>query len=99
LSGPRLRYIHIIDSIATRVPTMPARRSKPILAATGVLCELGFVLRPNALRIIFGLLLGILAAVVIGTLAPPAPPQKTMAPSTAFAFRFSSAPPDWIITR
>jgi hypothetical protein len=78
---------------------MPARRSQPILAATGVLCELGIVLRPNALRIVFGLLLGILAAVVIGTLAPPTSPPKTIAPSTAFSFRFSPAPPDWTITR
>jgi hypothetical protein len=48
-------------------------------------------MRPNALRIIFGLLLGVLAAFFIGALAQPAPPPKAMAPSSAFALRFSPA--------
>jgi hypothetical protein len=56
-------------------------------------------MRPNALRIIFGLLLGVLAAFFIGALAEPTPPTKAVAPSSAFAFRFSPALPGWIITR
>jgi hypothetical protein len=56
-----------------------------------MLFGLGLIMRPNALRIIFGLLLGVLAAFFIGALAPPTPPSKAMAPSSAFAFRFSPA--------
>jgi hypothetical protein len=100
LSGPRLRYIYFVDSIATRVPTMPARRSKPTLAAAGVLSGLGVIMRPNALRIIFGLLLGVLAAIFIGALPPlSAAPTKAVALSSAFALRFSPAQPAWINTR
>ena len=58
----------IVDSIASRVPTMSARRSQSTLAATGVLSGLGAIMRPNALRTIFGLLLGVLAALFIGAL-------------------------------
>jgi hypothetical protein len=75
---------------------MRARPSHPFLAATGMLCGLVPVMRPNALRIIFGLLLGVLAAFFIGVLASPTPP-KAMAPS--FAFRFSAVLPGWIIAR
>jgi hypothetical protein len=42
-------------------------------------------MRPNALRIIFGLLLGVLAAFFIGALASPTPSPKAVAPSSAFA--------------
>jgi hypothetical protein len=35
-------------------------------------------MRPNAFRIIFGLLLGVLSAFFIGPLAPPTPPTKAM---------------------
>jgi hypothetical protein len=82
-----------------RVSTMLARPSQPSLAAAGVLCSLAPVIRPNALRIIFGLLLGVLAAFFIGALAPATPPLKAMAPSSAFALRFSPALPGWIIAR
>lgn len=99
LRGLRLRYIYIVDSIATRVPPMPARRSQPTLAAAGVLSGLGVIMRPNALRIIFGLLLGVLAAFVIGALQPPTAPPKAMEQSSAFALRFSPAQPAWISTR
>jgi hypothetical protein len=71
---------------------MPARRSQPTLTAAGVPSGLALVMRPNALRIIFGLLLGVLAAFFIGALASPTPP-KVMAPSGAFAFRFSPTMP------
>jgi hypothetical protein len=56
-------------------------------------------MRPSALRIIFGLLLGILSAFFIGALAPPTPPTKAMASSSAFALRFSPAQPAWISAR
>jgi hypothetical protein len=56
------------------------------------------VMRPNVLRIIFGLLLGVLAAFFIGALAPP-PPSKAVALSSAFALRFSPALPGWINAR
>jgi len=55
------------------------------------------VVRPNALRIIFGLLLGVLAAFFIGALAPPTP--MAIAPSSAFALRFSPALQAWISAR
>ena len=48
---------------------MLARRSQPTFAAACVFSGLGLVMRPNALRIIFGLLLGVLAAFFIGALA------------------------------
>jgi hypothetical protein len=51
-------------------------------------------MRPNALRIIFGLLLGILAAFVIGALPRTASP-KAMASSSEFALRFSPALPSF----
>jgi hypothetical protein len=56
-------------------------------------------MRPNALRIIFGLLLGVLAAFFIGALAPPTPLPKAVVPSSAFALRFSPALPGWINAR
>jgi hypothetical protein len=56
-------------------------------------------MRPNALRIIFGLLLGVLAAFFIGALVPPTLPTKAVPPSSAFAIRFSPALPGWIIAR
>jgi hypothetical protein len=99
LSGLHLRYSYIVDSIAVRVPTMPARRSQLVHAVAGVFCGLSLVMRPNALRIIFGLLLGILAAFFIGALAPPTPPTKAMALSSTFALRFSPALPGWISAR
>ena len=67
---------------------MPARRSKPTIAAAGVLCGLGVIMHPNALRIIFGLLLGVLAAFFIGALPLMGPPKAVEQPS-AFALRFS----------
>ena len=71
---------------------MPARRSQPTIAAAGVLSGLGVIMRPNALRIIFGLLLGVLAAFFIGALPLMSPP-KAMEQSSAFALRFSPALP------
>jgi hypothetical protein len=56
-------------------------------------------MRPNALRIIFGLLLGVLAGFFIGALAPPTPPTKAMALSSAFALRFAPGLPGWISAR
>jgi hypothetical protein len=78
---------------------MPARLSRPTIAAAGVLSGLGVVMRPDALRIIFGLLLGVLAAFVIGALQPPTAPPKAMEQSSAFALRFSPAQPARISTR
>jgi hypothetical protein len=72
---------------------MPAHRSQLTLTAAGVFGGLGVIMRPSALRIIFGLLLGILAAFFIGALARPTPPPKAMALSSAFALRFSPALP------
>jgi hypothetical protein len=63
-----------------------------------VFSGLGVIMRPNALRIIFGLLLGVLAAFVIGALPLMGPP-KAMEQASAFAFRFSPAPPVWINAR
>jgi len=77
---------------------MPARRSLPTLAAAGVLSGLGVIMRPNALRIIFGLLLGVLAAFAIGALQRPAPPND-MAQSSAFALHISPALPGGINVR
>jgi|HubBroStandDraft_6_1064221.scaffolds.fasta_scaffold946963_2 hypothetical protein len=78
---------------------MPARRFHPTLASADVLSGLGAIMRPNALRIIFGLLLGVLAAFFIGALVPPTLPTKAVPPSSAFAIRFSPALPGWIIAR
>ncbi len=69
---------------------MPARRSQPTIAAVGVLSGLGVIMRPNTLRIIFGLLLGVLAAFFIGALPRMGPP-KAMEQSLAFALRFPPA--------
>jgi hypothetical protein len=77
---------------------MPARRSRPTIAAAGVLSGLGVIMRPNALRIIFGLLLGVLAAFFIGALPLMGPP-KAMEQSSAFALRFSPALPGAINAR
>jgi hypothetical protein len=55
-------------------------------------------MRTTALRIIFGLLLGVLAAFFIGAL-PLVGPPKAMEQSSAFALRFSPAQPAWISTR
>jgi hypothetical protein len=74
---------------------MRALPSQPFLAAAGVLCGLGLVMRPNVLRIIFGLLLGVLAAFFIGALPRTATPKAT-ALSSAFALRFPPAQPAWI---
>jgi len=52
-------------------------------------------MRPNALRIIFGLLLGFLAAFVIGALPRTTVPPKAMALSSAFALRFSPPLPSF----
>jgi hypothetical protein len=71
---------------------MPARRSQLTLTAAGVLSGLVLVMRPNALRFIFGLLLGVLAAFFIGALPLMGPP-KAMEQSSAFALRFSPALP------
>jgi hypothetical protein len=73
-------------------------RSQTVLAAAGV-SGLGVIMRPTALRIIFGLLLGVLAAFFIGALAPPTPPTTAMEQSSAFALRFSSALPGRINSR
>ena len=59
---------------------------------------LGVIMRPNALRIIFGLLLGVLAALFIGALPLMGPP-KAMEQSSAFALRFSPALPGGITAR
>jgi len=55
-------------------------------------------MRPNALRIIFGLLLGVLAAFFIGALPLMGPP-KAMEQSSAFALRSSPALPGGINAR
>jgi hypothetical protein len=73
-------------------PTMSARRSQPTLAAADALSSLGVIMRPNALRIIFGLLLGALAAFFIGALPLMGPP-KALVQSSAFALRFAPALP------
>jgi hypothetical protein len=78
---------------------MPARRSQPALSVAGVFDYLGPVMRGNGFRIIFGLLLGVLAAVAIGALPRSTAPPKTMELlSSAFALRFSPALPAWIST-
>jgi hypothetical protein len=77
---------------------MPARRSQPTLTAAGVLSGLVAVMQPNALRIIFGLLLGVLAAIFIGAL-PLIGPPKAMEQSSAFAVRFPAALPSGIAAR
>ena len=77
---------------------MPARRSQPTLAAAGVLSGLGVIIRLNALRIIFGLLLGVLAAFFIGALPLMGPP-KAMEQSSAFALRFAPVLPGGINVR
>ena len=77
---------------------MPARRYQPTIAAAGVLSGLGVIVSPNALRIIFGLLLGVLAAFFIGALPLMGPP-KAMEQSSAFALRFSPALPGGIAAR
>jgi hypothetical protein len=66
-------------------------RSQTFLAAAGV-SGLGVIMRTTALRIIFGLLLGVLAAFFIGAL-PLVGPPKAMEQSSAFALRFSPALP------
>jgi hypothetical protein len=77
---------------------MPARRSQPTLAAAGVLSGVGVIMRPSALRIIFGLLLGVLASFFIGAL-PLVSPPKAIEQSSAFALRFSPALPGGITAR
>jgi hypothetical protein len=65
-----------------------------------LLIRFGVIMRPNALRIIFGLLLGVLAAFFIGALAAPTPPAlPTKALSSAFALRFSTVLPGGINVR
>jgi len=73
---------------------MPTRRSQSTLAAAGLLNGLVAVMRPNGLRIIFGVLLGILAAFFIGALPLMGPP-KALDQSSAFALRFSPALPSF----
>ena len=63
-----------------------------------VFSGLGVIMRPSALRVIFGLLLGVLAAFFIGAL-PLASPPKAIEQSSAFALRFSPALPAWISAR
>ena len=63
---------------------------QPTLAAAGVLSGLGVSMRPNALRIIFGLLLGALAGFFIGALPLMGLP-KAIDQSSTFALRFSPA--------
>ena len=70
-----------------------------LCATLALLIQFGVIMRPNALRIIFGLLLGVLAAFFIGALAPPTPPTKAMALSSAFALRFAPGLPGWISAR
>lgn len=77
---------------------MLARRSQPTIAAAGVLSGLGVIMRPNTLRIIFGLLLGVLAAYFIGALPLMGPP-KAIEQSSAFALRFSPGLPGGIAAR
>jgi len=67
---------------------MSARRSQLTLAAAGVLSGLGVIMRPNALRIIFGLLLGVLAAFFIGAL-PLMGPQKAIEQHRHLPFAFA----------
>jgi hypothetical protein len=55
-------------------------------------------MRPNALRIIFGLLLGVLAAFLLGALPLTSPPNA-MEQASAFALRFSAALPSGISAR
>ena len=74
---------------------MPARPSQAVHAAAG---GFGVILRPNALRIIFGLLLGVLAAFFIGTL-PFMDPPKAIEQSSAFALRYSPALPGGVSAR
>jgi hypothetical protein len=57
-----------------------------------MLSGVGMIMRPSALRIIFGLLLGVLAAFFIGAL-PLVGPPKAIEQSSAFALRFSPALP------
>jgi hypothetical protein len=75
---------------------MRARPLRPFLAAAGLLYGLDVVMRPNALRMFFRLMLGILAAFLIGAL-PHTMPSKPTALSSAFALRFSPTLP--VITR
>jgi len=63
-----------------------------------VFSGLGVIMHPNALRIIFGLLLGVLAAFVMGALPLMGPP-KAMDQASAFAFRISAAQPVWVNAR
>jgi len=63
-----------------------------------MLSGLGVIMGPNALRIIFGLLLGVLAALLIGALPLMGPP-KAMEQSSTFALRFSPALPGGITAR
>jgi hypothetical protein len=77
---------------------MPDRCSQPTIGAAGVLSGLSLIMRPNTLRIIFGLLLGVLAAFFIGAL-PLMGPQKGMEQSSAFALRFSPVLPGGITVR
>jgi hypothetical protein len=83
----------LVDSIACQGADN-ARSQLPIHACCRwrALCSLGVIMRPNALRIIFGLLLGALAAFFIGAL-PLIGPPKARVQSSAFALRFSPAPP------
>jgi hypothetical protein len=69
-----------------------------LCATLALLIRFGVIMRPNALRIIFGLLLGVLAAFFIGALPLMGPP-KAMEQSSAFALRFSPALPGAINAR
>jgi hypothetical protein len=51
------------------------------------------------IRIMCGVLFGILAAFLIGALPRTITPPKATVLSSAFALRFSPAMPGWIITR
>jgi hypothetical protein len=85
----RLRYICIVDR-SPRGADNANSPLQPTLAAAGVLSGLGVSMRPNALRIIFGLLLGALAGFFIGALPLMGLP-KAIDQSSTFALRFSPA--------
>jgi hypothetical protein len=67
-------------------------------AASPRVQRLRVIMRPSALKIIFGMLLGVLAAFFIGAL-PLVGPPKVMEQSSAFALRFSPALPGGMTAR
>jgi hypothetical protein len=73
-----------------RVSTKRARPSQLSLAAAGVFCGRGLVMPPNALRIIFGPLHGVLDAFFIAALLLMSL-RKAMEQTSEFVLRFSPA--------